>query len=117
MAHDFSGKRVLITGGAAGIGSARPLVECDDDFNDAILNVNLRGTMLMSREVAKVMQKQGSGNIVNIASLAVKRPSPNSSHYTASKAGVLGFTIALAVELAPAIRVNAICPGMVGTAM
>jgi NAD(P)-dependent dehydrogenase (short-subunit alcohol dehydrogenase family) len=101
----------------AGIGEARSLVDCDDDFIDAILNVNLRGVMLMTRESVKVMKQQGSGAVVNISSLAVKRPSPNSTHYTASKAGVLGFTISLAVELAPTIRVNAICPGMVETAM
>ena len=102
----------------AGIGSAVALVESDDELIDAILNVNLRGLILMSREVVKVMQGQrGGGNIVNISSLAVKQGAPNVSHYAASKGGVLGFTIALAAELAPAIRVNAICPGIVDTPM
>jgi NAD(P)-dependent dehydrogenase (short-subunit alcohol dehydrogenase family) len=63
------------------------------------------------------MQRQGSGNIVNISSQAARRGYPEISHYSASKAGVLGFTISLAVELAPTIRVNAVSPGMVETAM
>jgi NAD(P)-dependent dehydrogenase (short-subunit alcohol dehydrogenase family) len=101
----------------AGVGRSVPLVESSDEYIDSVLNVNLRAVLLMSREVVRVMQRQGSGNIVNISSQAARRGYPEISHYSASKAGVLGFTISLAVELAPTIRVNAVSPGMVETAM
>ena len=57
------------------------------------------------------------GVIINISSQAGKRGFPDITHYSASKAGVLGFTRSLAAEVAPEVRVNAICPGMVLTRM
>src|SRR5262249_7487084 len=63
-AEKLGGVDVLVNN--AGIGEARALVDCDDDFIDAILNVNLRGVMLMTREAVKVMKEQGAGNVVNI---------------------------------------------------
>jgi NAD(P)-dependent dehydrogenase (short-subunit alcohol dehydrogenase family) len=63
------------------------------------------------------MLERGEGVVINISSQAGKRGFPDISHYSASKAGVLGFTRSLAAEVAPKVRVNAICPGMVLTGM
>ena len=71
----------------------------------------------MTREVLRGMIERGDGVAVSISSQAAKAPSPTTSHYSASTAGVLGFTIYLAAEVAAAVRVNAICPGMVMTGM
>jgi NAD(P)-dependent dehydrogenase (short-subunit alcohol dehydrogenase family) len=101
----------------AGVGGSVPLIESTDDYIDLVLRINLRAVILLSREVVKQMLKQGSGSIINVASQAARRGFPDITHYSASKAGVLGFTISLAIELAPKIRVNAINPGMVATAM
>lgn len=101
----------------AGVGGSRPLVELSDEELDLHLNVNLRATILLTRELLRGMLEQGEGVVINISSQAGKRGFPGITHYSASKAGVLGFTGSLAAEVAPKIRVNAICPGMVLTGM
>lgn len=78
--------------------------------------VNARGVFLMSRAAVGPMRRQGWGRIVNIASAIVKYPRPNRVAYTASKAAVIGFSEALALDLAAdGITVNAICPGSTAT--
>jgi meso-butanediol dehydrogenase/(S,S)-butanediol dehydrogenase/diacetyl reductase len=101
----------------AGVGGSCPLVELSDDELDLTLKVNLRGPILLTRELLRGMLERGEGVVINISSQAGKRGFPDISHYSASKAGVLGFTSSLAVEVAPKVRVNAICPGMVLTGM
>jgi NAD(P)-dependent dehydrogenase (short-subunit alcohol dehydrogenase family) len=101
----------------AGVGASRPLVELSDEELDLNLNVNLRATILLTRELLRGMLERGEGVVINISSQAGKRGFPNITHYSASKAGVLGFTRSLAAEVAPKVRVNAICPGMVLTGM
>jgi len=101
----------------AGIGGSRPLAELSDAEVDLDLQVNLRATILLTREVIRGMLDRRDGVIINIASQAAKQGFADISHYSASKAGILGFTRSLAAELAPTIRVNAICPGMVMTPM
>jgi NAD(P)-dependent dehydrogenase (short-subunit alcohol dehydrogenase family) len=101
----------------AGVGGSRSLVELSDEELDLHLNVNLRATILLTRELLRGMLEQGEGVIINISSQAGKRGFPGITHYSASKAGVIGFTRSLAVEAAPRIRVNAVCPGMVLTPM
>jgi meso-butanediol dehydrogenase/(S,S)-butanediol dehydrogenase/diacetyl reductase len=101
----------------AGVGGSRPLVELSDEEVDLNLNVNLRATILLTRELLRGMLERGEGVIINISSQAGKRGFPDITHYSASKAGVLGFTRSLAAEVAPKVRVNAICPGMVLTGM
>lgn len=77
-----------------------------------LMAINLRGVFLMSRAVIGPMREHGWGRIINVASAIVKYPRPNRVAYTASKAGVIGFTTALALDVAAAgITVNAICPG------
>ena len=85
---------------------------------DRIIAVNLRGPFNGTQAVIPHMKKRGGGVIVNIASVAGRRISfGGGANYTASKAGLLGFTRHAAYELAPDhIRVNAVCPGPVATA-
>jgi NAD(P)-dependent dehydrogenase (short-subunit alcohol dehydrogenase family) len=101
----------------AGVDGSCPLVELSDDELDLNLRVNLRGPILLTRELLRGMLERGEGVVINISSQAGKRGFPDISHYSASKAGVLGFTASLAAEVAPKVRVNAICPGMVLTGM
>jgi len=85
-----------------------PVKEWDD-----VMAVNLRGLLLCSRAVVPAMKERGRGKIVNISSSRVWDGTPNRLHYTTSKAGVIGFTRALARELGEFnITVNAVTPGM-----
>lgn len=85
---------------------------------DAVLNVNLKGTFFCTQAVAQTMVARGTGGaVVNLTSSAAFRSSPRGVHYVSSKAGMVGFTRAAALELAPhRIRVNAIAPGTTDTA-
>jgi 3-oxoacyl-[acyl-carrier protein] reductase len=85
---------------------------------DEVLNVNLKGTFLCSQAAARQMVAHGRGGVViNLASGAAFRSSPRGVHYVSSKAGIVGFTRAAALELAHhGIRVNAIAPGTTDTA-
>jgi 3-oxoacyl-[acyl-carrier protein] reductase len=88
-----------------------------DDF-DAVIRVHLRGTWLGVREASAVMREQKSGSIVNISSLSGKSGNPGQTNYSAAKAGIVGLTKAAAKELAHHnVRVNAIQPGLIRTAM
>jgi NAD(P)-dependent dehydrogenase (short-subunit alcohol dehydrogenase family) len=85
-----------------------------DEVWDGVLNVNLKGTFFCCREAAPELRKTG-GAIVNIASIAGHRATGSSIVYAVSKAGVLQLTRALAVALAPEVRVNSVSPGLVST--
>ena len=79
---------------------------------DLTFAVNAKGVFLSCQAAIPVMKAQNGGCIINIASIAGKMGVPKQAHYCASKFAVVGFTNALAKELAPAnVRVNAICPG------
>ena len=85
---------------------------------DEVLNVNLKGTFFCTQAVVRQLVEQGKpGAVVNLASSAAFRSSPRGVHYVSSKAGLVGFTRATALELARyRIRVNAIAPGTTDTA-
>ena len=94
-----------------------PLLEYKDSDWEAVMNINLNAVYYMSQDVAKVMVEQGSGKIINIASMLSFQGGKFVPPYTASKHGVAGITKAFANELAcKNIQVNAIAPGYIKTA-
>lgn len=105
---------------AAGIYRIRPAVDLDVDEWEDVLGINLRGTWLASREVARrLLARSLPGSIVNISSTAglIADQAEPAAHYSASKAGVIALTRQFAAEWAPGIRVNAVCPGVIDTPM
>lgn len=94
-----------------------PVVELEEEAWDEVQRVNVKGTFLCCRAVARAMVRRGAdGKIINIASTAGKKGTARYAAYCASKFAVVGFTQALALELAPfRIQVNALCPGLVET--
>lgn len=102
----------------AGITRDNLLMRMKDDQFDAVLAVNLRGTFLFSRAVARPMMKAKGGRIINIASVSGMMGNPGQANYSASKAGVIGLTRTIARELAARnITVNAVAPGFIATEM
>ncbi|HEY7766029.1 MAG TPA: SDR family NAD(P)-dependent oxidoreductase [Aestuariivirgaceae bacterium] len=103
----------------AGVSSMALVTELTDEAWDHNLNVNARGVFLTNQAAIRHFQVTSkAGTIVNTASLAGKWGAPWLAHYSASKFAVVGFTQALAREVAPeGIRVNCVCPGFVRTSM
>lgn len=102
----------------AGITQPLKIMDIAPDNYDAVLDVNLRGTLYMSQAVIEHMRARKSGSIVNISSVSAQRGGGifGGPHYSAAKAGILGLTKAMARELAPHnVRSNAICPGFIAT--
>jgi len=102
----------------AGITQPLKTLEITTQDYDAVMNVNLHGTLLMSQCVLPLMQVQKSGSIINMSSISAERGGGifGGPHYSASKAGILGLSKAMAREFAAdQIRVNAICPGFIDT--
>jgi NAD(P)-dependent dehydrogenase (short-subunit alcohol dehydrogenase family) len=116
-ALDRFGKIDILVNNAGVIGVA-PVVMMDEAEWDRVLDVNLKGTFLCAKAVAPHMIARRAGRIVNMSSMAGKRGAPALSHYCTSKFGVIGFTQSLAFELAGSnVTVNAVCPGMIDSAM
>ena len=102
----------------AGITQPLKIMEIRHENYDAVLDVNLLGTLHMSQAVIPHMRARHTGKIVNMSSVSAQRGGGifGGPHYSAAKAGVLGLTKAMARELAPdGIRANAICPGFIAT--
>ncbi|HYH42335.1 MAG TPA: SDR family NAD(P)-dependent oxidoreductase [Burkholderiales bacterium] len=108
---------VLVNNAAAPHGADRRLLwEIPEEAWDMVIDVNLKGTFLMSRAIIPHMLKRGSGRIISMASVSGKRGTARRGAYTASKFGVIGLTQVMAQELgAHGITANAICPGSVDT--
>jgi 3-oxoacyl-[acyl-carrier protein] reductase len=101
----------------AGIIQEKPFLDTTETDWDNMLNVDLKSVFLMCRAVLPGMVMRGSGVVVNIASDLGILGRAQFAPYCAAKAGVIGLTRSLAREFAPAIRINAIAPGPVDTAM
>ncbi len=102
----------------AGITRDNLLVRMKDEEWDAVINTNLSSVYRLTRACLRDMMKVRSGRIINITSVAAMSGNPGQSNYTASKAGIIGFTKSLAREVASrGITVNAIAPGFIETDM
>lgn len=102
----------------AGILRASDVEHCPEDYWDSVMDVNAKGTFLVTQAVLPTMKAQNYGRICNISSIGGKHGAPEQAHYSASKAAVMGFTRVLAQEVGPfGITANCICPGIILTDM
>jgi 3-oxoacyl-[acyl-carrier protein] reductase len=101
----------------AGIWEGAPIEEMTEETWNRVINTNLKAAWAMTKACVPAMKKQERGAIVLVSSTAGQRGEANFTNYAASKGGQISFTKALATELAPKIRVNAVAPGWIETAM
>ncbi|XMB67966.1 3-oxoacyl-[acyl-carrier-protein] reductase [Mycoplasmatota bacterium zrk1] len=102
----------------AGITKDNLMMRMSEEDFDAVINVNLKGTWNMMKNVVRPMMKQRSGRIINISSVVGIMGNPGQSNYVASKAGVIGMTKTMSKELGSrGITVNAVAPGFIETKM
>lgn len=103
---------------SAGVGGGEPILESTLENWRRVISINLDGTFLGVRAIAPLMVEKGAGSIINISSILGKVGTPGAAAYCASKGGVLLFSKAVALELAPAgVRVNTVHPGYIETPM
>jgi len=102
----------------AGVTKDALVLRMKEEDWDFVLNINLKGVFLCSKEAIKIMTKQQYGKIISISSVVAFTGNPGQVNYTASKAGIVGLTKTMAKEYAPrGIRANAVAPGFIQTAM
>ncbi|WP_308636452.1 SDR family NAD(P)-dependent oxidoreductase [Paenibacillus silvisoli] len=112
----FGGIDILFNN--AGIMPVVSVLEMEEETWDSVMDVNLKAMFLLSKRVIPEMLKRGGGSIINTSSVMSTLTEPHYTGYTSSKAGIIGFTKAVAVEYAEqGVRCNAICPGWVDTEM
>lgn len=111
-ASDAYDGRIDILVNVAGIIGQGKVEEITEDQWDTMMAVNCKGTFLFTKYVVPLMKANHYGKIVNFSSKSGKTGSAMMSHYCAAKAAIIGFTQALAYELAPEINVNCVCPGI-----
>ncbi len=103
---------------SAGIGDVVPLAEMSFEQWREVMSINLDGVFLTSTRAARIMAGQGSGSIVNVASITGFAGSPGIGHYAAAKAAVINLTRTLNTEMRGlGLRVNAVCPGFINTTL
>ena len=101
----------------AGTGSQSPLHEWDPEEWDRLIRVNLTGVFHGFRAAIPHIKASGGGSVVSTASISGTRPAAGEGPYAAAKAGVAAITATAALEYGPQIRVNAVSPGMIRTAL
>lgn len=110
--------RVDILVNNAGITKDKPMAMMSEQDWDDVLDINLKGAFFCTKTVSKIMIKQRSGKIINIASVAGVMGNPGQANYSASKAGLIGLTKSTAKELASrGITCNAVAPGIIQSKM
>jgi 2-dehydro-3-deoxy-L-rhamnonate dehydrogenase (NAD+) len=113
---DREGRLDVLVNNAGVAGLAAPVVEYPEDEWRRILSIDMDGVFYCCKAVLPHMLERGSGRIVNIASISGKEGNPNMSAYSTAKAGVIGFTKALAKEVATrGIYVNCVTPAVIAT--
>jgi NAD(P)-dependent dehydrogenase (short-subunit alcohol dehydrogenase family) len=113
---EFGRIDILVNNAGIPGGLPRSITEVSEEDWERVLSINLKGTFLCSKTVVPFMKAARYGRIINISSMAAIAPPAPLIHYSSSKAGVLGLTLDLALELAPFnITVNAILPGAIRT--
>ncbi|MFG2965338.1 MULTISPECIES: SDR family NAD(P)-dependent oxidoreductase [unclassified Streptomyces] len=116
--RDALGGPVQVLVNNAGVSGFGPFLKITDETWDRIMAVNLNGPFYLCQAVVPDMKEAGWGRIVNISSSSTHSGQPYMAHYVASKAGLVGFTKSLALELGPVgITVNTIPPGFIDTPM
>lgn len=115
---EMFGRLDVLVNNAGGMVARRPVETLDDEFFDAVIDLNVRQLVHACKAAAEAMKPNGRGSIINVSSISARTGgSPGSSIYSGAKAFVSTFTRSLARELAPQnIRVNAISPGTIATA-
>ena len=102
----------------AGITKDNLLMRMSEEEFDKVLEINLKGTFLVTKAVTKYMMKKRTGSIINLSSVVGVAGNAGQCNYSASKAGIIGFTKSIAKELASRnIRANAVAPGFIETDM
>ncbi len=102
----------------AGITRDTLMVRMDEKDWDMVLDINLKGTFLVTKTAARIMMKQRYGRIINISSIVGINGNAGQANYSASKAGIIGLTKSAAKELAArGVTVNAVAPGFIATEM
>ncbi|MDR2357307.1 MAG: 3-oxoacyl-ACP reductase FabG [Oscillospiraceae bacterium] len=114
--HEFGGIDILVNN--AGITRDKSLMKMTEEHFDDVVNTNLKSVFLLTQAAARYMREAGWGRVINITSMSGQMGNFGQVNYSASKAGIIGMTKTLAIELGPKnITVNAVSPGLIESDM